>query len=288
MQIAQLKVQFRDRLRDEFPETEIESFFYILTEYYLGLRRIDIAMNPEHELSEVQMTTFEKAILRLKDHEPVQYIIGKTEFYGLEFYVNKNVLIPRPETEELVEWIISDHSDHKEINRKLKILDIGTGSGCIPISLAKNIPDSEVSSYDISSEALSLARQNADLNDAEVNFHKVDILNLDRLKDNFDIIVSNPPYVRELEKQEMHKNVLKYEPALALYVANNDALIFYKKIGELAYESLREHGALYFEINQYLARETKAIIEDLGFEAELKKDIFGKYRMLKAKRKIYE
>ena len=282
MLVSQLKVQFLERLKDEFPQTEIESFFYILVDHYLGRRRIDVALEPDLEISEGQMSKFEKALLRLHDHEPIQYITGKTEFYGLEFYVDKNVLIPRPETEELVEWIISDH---KNSNKELRILDIGTGSGCIPVSLAKNLPDSVVSSFDISTEAIAMAKKNADLNNTKVNFQNIDILSLDNLEEKFDIIVSNPPYVRELEKKEMHRNVLDFEPKLALYVEDVRPLVFYEKIASLAANSLEQRGALYFEINQYLSEETKALVQKLGFEAELKKDIFGNYRMLKAIRK---
>ena len=282
MLISKLKSQFIEKLKGEFPLTEVESFFHILTEYYLDIRRIDIALDPGLEVSGEQFSKFEKAIIRLKDHEPVQYITGKTEFYGLEFQVNKNVLIPRPETEELVEWIIQDHQySDKEIN----ILDIGTGSGCIPVCLAKNLKNARVSSFDISKEALSLARINAGNNNADVVFRELDILSVDSLDEKYDIIVSNPPYVRELEKKEMQKNVLAHEPRLALYVEDHDPLIFYRQISKLAAEAIKDNGILYFEINQYLGEETRTLVENFGFEAELKKDIFGNYRMLKAIRK---
>lgn len=282
MLLSQLKNQFENTLRDEFPSNEILSFFYILTEKYLDMRRLDVALNPDHEISKAEESKFGSALERLKDHEPIQYITGSTEFFGREFLVNKNVLIPRPETEELVEWIISDHRD---LDRKLKILDIGTGTGCIPISLKKELKDSEVLSFDISSEALLIAKRNAKLNAAEVIFEKMNILEVDKLNASFDIIVSNPPYVRELEKKEMHRNVVDHEPKLALYVEDENALIFYKKIAELASGALNNGGSLYFEINQYLAEETKTLVEQFGFEAELKKDIFGNYRMLKAIKK---
>ncbi len=282
MHISQLKVQFQERLKDDYPVTEIESFFYILSEFYLGLRRIDMAMDPDLEISETQNAKFEKALLRLKDHEPVQYITGKTEFYNLEFFVDRNVLIPRPETEELVDWIIEDHRNN---SKKFRILDVGSGSGCIPVSIAKNLPNAEVQSFDVSIEAINLAVKNAGLNNVVVDFSKVDILALDRLDKQYDVIVSNPPYVREREKMEMHQNVLKHEPDLALYVSNDNPLVFYEKITRLAANGLNDGGCLYFEINQYLAEETKTLVENLGFEGELKKDIFGNYRMLKATRK---
>jgi len=282
MLLSQLKNEFEKGLQDEYPSTEILSFFYILTEEYLGLQRVDIALNPAQEISKEEQTKFESALNRLKNHEPIQYIIGSTEFFTRKFLVNKSVLIPRPETEELVEWIISDH---RNTEKQLKVLDIGTGTGCIPISLKKELKDSEVTSYDISSEALLIAKRNAKLNAAEVIFQKLNILETDLLDDNFDVIVSNPPYVRELEKKAMHKNVLDHEPELALYVEDNDALLFYRKIAELASKSLVKDGRLYFEINQYLPEETKSLVEQFGFEAELKKDIFDNYRMLKAIRK---
>lgn len=281
MQLSQLKIHFENSLKEEFPSTEIGSFFNILCEEYLGMRRVDVALNPNREVSTHEELKFEKAIERLNNHEPIQYITGKTEFYGRDFQVSKNVLIPRPETEELVEWIISDHQNAG----RLKILDIGTGTGCIPISLQKELQNPEVYSFDISTEALNLARKNSELNQAEVIFKEVNILETKSLTEQFDIIVSNPPYVRELEKTEMHRNVLDHEPELALYVSDDDALIFYRKITELAQEALNNAGKLYFEINQYLAEETKQLVEQYGFEAGLKKDIFGNYRMLKAVKK---
>jgi len=282
MLLSQLKHDFVTRLKDEFPETEIMSFFFILTGRYLDMRRIDAALKPNLEISKEEQLMFEHALERLLEHEPVQYIVGSTEFYGREFLVNKNVLIPRPETEELVTWILSDF---KNIKKPLKVLEIGTGTGCIPVSLNKELNSSEVVSIDISSEALIIAKSNAEKNSAEVVFKKMNILETETLGNSYDIIVSNPPYVRNLEKKEMHKNVLEHEPELALYVEDDDALLFYRKIGELASNFLKEDGSLYFEINQYLAEETKALIEKFGFEAELKKDIFGNYRMLKASRK---
>lgn len=244
------------------------------------MTRLEVALAPELLLENEKVNSFESALQRLKQHEPIQYITGETEFFGLKFLVNKNVLIPRPETEELVEWIIKDFGK----NENLKILDIGTGSGCIAISLAKNL-GAEVTAFDISEEALETAKQNAEINQAKVSFRKVDILELEKLEEGYDIIVSNPPYVREQEKEQMQKNVLDHEPETALYVKNDDALIFYKKITELAQISLNTGGALFFEINQYLSEETNNLVENFAFEAELKKDIFGNYRMLKAVRK---
>jgi release factor glutamine methyltransferase len=245
---------------------------------------LDFALRPEKELSSIEIEKFESAIHRLSLHEPIQYIIGETEFLGLKFKVDEHVLIPRPETEELVQWLLDDIRESKNPSN-LKILDIGTGSGCIAISLAKNLPNAEIFALDISEKALKTAKENAGLNKVKVNFIQADILNLEALAGKFDIIVSNPPYVREMEKTEMHRNVLENEPDLALYVKDTDPLIFYKKITKLAEESLIKEGNLYFEINQYLANETEEILKNFGFKTGLKKDIFGNYRMLRGRKK---
>lgn len=282
MLLSQLKIKFLNLLKDEYPVQEVSSFFNLLSESYLGMNRLDLALKPGKELSLIETEKFESAIHRLSQHEPIQYIIGETEFFGLKFKVDTNVLIPRPETEELVQWILDDirESENPSI---LKILDIGTGSGCIAISLAKNLPDAEIFALDISENALKIARENAGLNKVEVNFIQADILNLEAFTGKFNVIVSNPPYVRELEKREMHRNVLEHEPDLALYVKNTDPLIFYRRIAKLAKVGLQKSGNLYFEINQYLANETEEILKNSGFKTGLKKDIFGNYRMLKGR-----
>ncbi|MUP47008.1 peptide chain release factor N(5)-glutamine methyltransferase [Gramella sp. BOM4] len=278
MLLKDFREQFREELKGEYPLNEIESFFYILTSEFLEVDRLKLAMEPGIELNAENRTKLENALKRLKSHEPVQYITGKQEFFGMEFRVDKNVLVPRPETEELVQWILDDIR-FKE--KELKILDIGTGSGCIAVSLAANLKNAEVDAYDISEQALEIASENAKENKAEINFIRKDILSLENLDADFDIIVSNPPYVRELEKKEMNRNVLEHEPDTALYVEDQDALIFYRKIVGLAQQSLPVNGLLYFEINQYLAEETEALVKNTGFETELKKDIFGNFRMLK-------
>jgi release factor glutamine methyltransferase len=209
-------------------------------------------------------------------------LLLKTIFYVLDFEVNENVLIPRPETEELVEWILESQKS-KVKSQKLKILDIGTGSGCIAISLAKNIPNATVFAIDISEKALATAKKNAEINGVNVTFLEKNILETEDLEQQFDIIVSNPPYVRELEKEEIKKNVLDNEPHLALFVEDNDALIFYRKIAELAQKNLVENGQLFFEINQYLGTETVDLLEKMNFKnIELRKDIYGNDRMIKA------
>jgi len=281
--LSQLKIKFLNLLKDEYPAQEVNSFFNLLIEFYLGMNRLDFALKPGKEISLEEKEKFESAIHRLSLHEPIQYIIGETEFFGLKFKVNKNVLIPRPETEELVQWILDDFGAPKN-PQNLKILDIGTGSGCIAISLAKNLPNAEIFALDISEKALKTARENAGLNKVNVDFIQADILNLEALTGKFDVIVSNPPYVREMEKAEMQLNVLENEPDMALYVQDTDPLIFYGIIAKLAQAGLQKNGNLYFEINQYLANETEEILKNSGFKTELKKDIFGNYRMLRGRR----
>ena len=281
MTLKSLKTYFINSLVDYYPETEVNSFFYILTLHILNKRRIDVSLNYDIEVSNDDKIKFQDSIERLKNHEPIQYIIGKTEFYGLPFKVNNNVLIPRPETEELVDWVISKFKSQKS---KIRVLDIGTGSGCIAISLAKNLPDCKIVALDISSEALKIAKENAKLNNVEVKFIAADILNwnleLDNLK--FEVIVSNPPYVRALEKNQMKKNVLDFEPHLALFVEDEDSLLFYRKIIQLTNKILKSKGQLFFEINEYLGKETVKLLRDNGFEEiELKSDIFGKDRIIK-------
>lgn len=280
MKIRDFKKDFVERLEKEFPREEVQSFFNILAEAFLGLSRLQLALSPEEELSKEDLQKLQQALHRLEQHEPVQYITGETEFFGMKFLVNKNVLIPRPETEELLEWILDDL---KPFRRDLNILDIGTGSGCIAVTLAKQLPQARITAWDISETALDTAKKNAKLHAVNVDFQKVDVLRIQKIRERFDLIVSNPPYVRELEKQGMHRNVLDFEPEGALYVKNEDPLLFYRKISELAAGN-SEEISVYFEINQYLGQETAALLQQKNFHTSLKKDIFGKDRMLRGKR----
>ena len=281
MLIQEFKRHFFLELSNIYPETEIQSFFTILIEFKLHLSRIQLALEQNFELDNDDFEFLQNALLKLKNQIPIQYITGETAFYGLMFKVDKNVLIPRPETEELVEWILQNHKNSKS----LKILDVGTGSGCIAISLAKNLPNATVSAIDISVEALNVAKNNAAMNQVTVDFIQADILTIEKLSTNFDIIVSNPPYVRELEKARMQQNVLSNEPHLALFVKDENPLLFYDKIAELAKNHLTENGVLYFEINQYLGMETVDLLKSKGFKnIELKKDIYGVDRMVKCER----
>jgi release factor glutamine methyltransferase len=293
MLLKTFKSKMLTALSSIYDEQEIESFFYLLLESYQGKKRIDLALNPDMEMDALQLIQWESALSELLNQKPIQYIIGATEFYGLPFLVNENTLIPRPETEELVEWIVAE--SRNSATGSLKILDIGTGSGCIAISLAKNLPNAEVFAVDVSEKALAVAKKNADTNKVKVNFIQADILKINdlvelptsnfQLPTHFDIIVSNPPYVRHLEKAEIKPNVLEHEPHLALFVEDTDALLFYRKIVELAKKNLAEKGKLFFEINQYLGKETLQLLEKFGFNStELKKDIYGNDRMTRSEK----
>ena len=279
MTIIALKEAYQNRLTPLYDRDEINSFFYLLSEAYLDKTRLDIALNPNEELNEATKHLFQNALEQLTNEYPIQYIIGETEFMDFVFEVNQHVLIPRPETEELIRWILS-----REDKAKIKsILDIGTGSGCIPIILANSLINAKVTSIDISKTALEVAKRNAVKNNVDINFLQDDILQTKVLEENYDIIVSNPPYVRESEKTAMNNNVLKFEPEIALFVTDKDPLIFYRHIASLAIRSLKTDGILYFEINQYLGAALCKILDDLGFKnIELRKDMYGADRMIRA------
>ena len=280
-------MQFAQSLGAIYPEEEVSSLCFLTFEHVMGMNRVEVTLSRNKELSAQEIDQLEEVLERLKKTEPIQYIIGSTEFYRLEFQVNPFTLIPRPETEELVDWIIKDFGTITERTSAIDhlVLDIGTGSGCIAISLAKHLAGSQVEAVDISQNAIETAYSNAKRNEVDVKFFQQDILVAVELPKQYDIIVSNPPYVRELEKKEMRGNVLSNEPHEALFVTDENPLLFYKKIGELAYKFLNVKGALYFEINEYLGKETVALLNNIGFrEVALRKDIFGKDRMIKAMR----
>jgi release factor glutamine methyltransferase len=284
MTIKQYRDQFIQELTPIYGMEEADSFFYLILDAKHQLKRVDLALQPDLVFSITELEAWNLILDQLKKEIPVQYLLGTTHFYGLEFEVNPNVLIPRPETEELVDWIIESHQ--LEIgDKKLRILDIGTGSGCIAISLAKNLPNAEVIALDVSDKALATAKKNAELNQVQIQFIHQSILETEDLGQQFDLIVSNPPYVRDLEKQEIKKNVLDNEPHLALFVADNDALLFYRKIAQLAQKNLSPTGQLYFEINQYLGQEMVALLKEMNFQnTELRKDVYGNDRMTKSTR----
>ncbi|MBC3759756.1 peptide chain release factor N(5)-glutamine methyltransferase [Hyunsoonleella sp. SJ7] len=294
MMLKEVQARFHSELSGLYEKEEIDSFFYQLIEKNYEVDRIRLALEPDIAIEHAERIL--ESLQFLKQHKPIQYIIGETEFYGLKFKVNENVLIPRPETEELVEWIIDCHSEYFDCAQhgfreesKIRILDIGTGSGCIAVSLAKNLQNAKVYALDVSEKALEVAKENADLNAVDVIFIKADILSLENRWNlgfytlEFDIIVSNPPYVRELEKNIMKPNVLDNEPHLALFVKDQDPLLFYRAISEFSKTALNENGQLFFEINEYLGQETVALLEQKNYNnIELRKDIFGKDRMVKA------
>jgi len=280
MQVA--KKIIIEQLSPIYAKEEIEGLTRLIFEKVLGLSLIGIHLNQNETISAANLAQIKEIINRLVQFEPIQYIFGETEFYGSHFKVNRAVLIPRQETEELVDWIIKDYTLLTPT-----ILDIGTGSGCIPITLVKNLPGASANGWDISPEALFVAKENAKLNNAEVAFECVDILK-SRFPEKigkFDIIVSNPPYVTASEQVVMHPNVTKYEPHIALFVPDSDPLIFYRKIADLALELLKPGGHLYLEINEKYGTETAAILASKGLiNITLKQDINGKERMIRAGR----
>lgn len=282
MLLKEIKTIYHKELDEKYGVQEVDSFFYLLIEHYLKLERFILAIDPEYIIQKKQEYPLFQALNRLGLNEPIQHIIGEAYFMDMLFKVSKNVLIPRPETEDLVRWVLKDHFENNK-GKNIKILDIGTGSGCIAISLAKN-STADVFALDISEKALVVAKENALKNKVKIIFMNEDIFNIET-NIAFDIIVSNPPYVRELEKKEMHANVLDSEPALALFVSDEDPLVFYREIIKFAQKNLKEKGFLYFEINQYLGKETEELLKEFDFsEIELRKDIFGNHRMLKGRR----
>ncbi|MFL1896477.1 peptide chain release factor N(5)-glutamine methyltransferase [Aquimarina sp. 2-A2] len=284
--IRTYRADFLNSLKGLYEVEEVKSFFNMLSASYLGLSRAQIALVLDRLLTADEMQLMNTAKEQLMQHQPIQYILGETEFYGSVFKVNPHVLIPRPETEELVDWIYNDLQNREQVDQPIRILDIGTGSGCIAISLAKEFPQAEVYALDLSEQAIQVATENAKRNNVSITFIQADITDDALLLPNqFDTIVSNPPYVRMLEKHEIQSNVLDNEPHLALFVEDEDPLIFYRKITKLASGNLTKDGLLYFEINQYLGRETVALVQKLGFEdVELRKDVFTNDRMIRAKR----
>lgn len=237
-----------------------------------------------NNLSDSELLKAEDIVERLKNSEPIQYILGKYEFYGLTFQLTPDVLIPRPETEELVEWIISEN-----LKDKSSVLDIGTGSGCIAVTIAKKIKIADVNAWDISKPALEVASNNAAINGVNIQTSNIDILSDEDIiqfrnsEVEFDVIVSNPPYVTEREKNTMEDNVLKYEPHIALFVPDDDPLLFYRRIADIAQVLLKDNGKLFFEINSAFVNELVEMLKEKGYiNIEVRKDISGKLRMLKA------
>jgi release factor glutamine methyltransferase len=277
--VAKITKTFKTELKNIYPDREIHAFLDILLQYYANMNKTEVFLNPEKKLFPETVFELKIALQKLKQEIPIQYIIGETVFYGLPVKLTSDVLIPRPETEELVDLIVKNHKKNQNIN----ILDMGTGSGCIAVALKKYLPEAQVFAMDISEDALKIAKDNAAINQTEIYFFKDDILNPQNKYDFFDIIVSNPPYVRESEKELMKKNVLDNEPHLALFVKDDDALVFYRKIIDFAKEHLKPEGFIYFEINEALGKDAAELLNQNVFKnIRIVKDIFGKERMLMA------
>ena len=273
MKVSNIIPYFKEELKGITDAREITAWAYLVIQYLLGLNRSDTIVYSNKVISIKNSECIKRIISELKENKPIQYILGEAEFYGLKFKVNKHTLIPRPETEELVDWILKEDFN--------SILDIGTGSGCIAISLAKS-SSAQITAIDNCKKALEVAKENAKLNKVNIKFCMQDILQSTFLL-NMDVIVSNPPYILESEKQNMKANVLQYEPHLALFTADKDPLLFYKKIGSLASKSLNCGGKLFFEINEQYGAEILEMLSKIGFvDIALKKDINDKDRMIKA------
>lgn len=265
------------RLESTYDAREATNISHELLRHFYQLDRLQLSMNKPVAFPESEEKSLLRAIEQIIDQVPLQHVIGSVEFYGIEFRVDNRALIPRPETEELVDWIVKDHTESG-----LKVLDIGTGTGCIPIALAKNLKGAAVSAIDVSEEALTLARENAESNWVSIKLQQLNILE-EGLKESYDIIVSNPPYIPEADKAMMSSNVLDFEPGIALFVPNNAPLLFYNRIATLAMEHLNPGGQLYFEIHEGYGRSMTELLKSKGFtDIQLKQDLQGKDRMTKA------
>lgn len=283
MGIQEAYTQLMYQLFERYDDREAANIADWTIEHITGFKRIDRITNKQFPLSEPQQKLLYSCTAQLLQHTPVQYVLHEAWFAGINLYVDENVLIPRPETEELVEWVAEESQKSKV--KSQKVLDIGTGSGCIPIALKKKLPVLDAHALDVSAEALAVAQKNVVTQNTKITFYHSDIL--DKSKWNelpvFDIIVSNPPYIKRSEEKEMRNNVLSYEPHLALFVPDEDALLFYRMIAEFGLTHLNENGNLFFEINEALGNVTCNLLKEKGYtNVELKKDMQGKDRMIKA------
>lgn len=272
----------KQAINGQYPDTEASAIAKAILTDVFQLSTTDLYASKDMNFSTNQAEKLEVIITRLRANEPLQYILGNCYFCGLNFHVEPGVLIPRPETAELVEWIISDR---KSSDSPIRILDIGTGSGCISISLAKNLPQSEVYAWDISEDAIRIASDNANRLDANVRFRQTDVLGQVPTDTMMNVIVSNPPYITEAERTDMDANVTDWEPDTALFVPDNTPLLFYERIAEIGKQILTPDGTLYFEINQRFGTETVDMLRQKGYRnVELRKDLSGNDRMIKAER----
>ncbi|MDA9312438.1 peptide chain release factor N(5)-glutamine methyltransferase [Vicingaceae bacterium] len=277
MTLADFSKSFKKEFKDQFNENELNNHLAILYDFYLGYGRAQVVLNSSELIEVEELKKLNKAIAEIKTHKPIDYIINQSVFYGREFYVDESVLVPRSETEELVQWILE-----REDTGGKSILDIGTGSGCIPITLFLEGKFFKVDATEISESATKTAIKNARLLNANIEIEVHDILT-QVPKELYDIVVSNPPYVKREELEALDKNVIEYEPVIALAPESDDPLLFYKRIVEIAPKMLKRKGVLYWEIHEDLGSECMALLEKGGFEqVELKEDIYGRNRMIRA------
>ncbi|RYG16841.1 MAG: peptide chain release factor N(5)-glutamine methyltransferase [Chitinophagaceae bacterium] len=293
MKLKDIATKFINELAKHYDEDESKAIFFLTVDHHLEIKKSSYILKKDDSLTAEEAEKLLSVLHLLKKGKPIQYILGKAMFYGLTFIVNEAVLIPRPETEELVAWVtekvnsfqfsVGSSQPTPHNLQPTTLLDIGTGSGCIAISLKKNLPQLDVAALDISSEALAIAKQNAILNKVEISFIEQNILqhSASMLDTRYSILVSNPPYITQNERKQMHENVLENEPHLALFVSNERPLIFYEAIADFALKNLTQNGLLFFEINEHLGRETVAMLADKGFvHIELRADMQGKNRMI--------
>jgi release factor glutamine methyltransferase len=287
MTIEQVYSDFKEKLKTIYNAREAENISDWVFENATHLKKWERRENKNQELKENVENKIEKYLHQLLIHKPVQYVLNEAWFYKMKFFVDENVLIPRPETEELVEWIISDLKNENN-SKPTNIIDIGTGSGCIPIALKKELPHLNITAIDVNEKALAVANKNAENLNATIHFLQINFLDENEWKplQSCDIIVSNPPYIPTSEKEILSKNVTDFEPAVALFVKNNDPYIFYKKISEFAKTHLNESGKIYVEVHEEYANDIKVIFENAGYLSEIKKDIYGKNRMVKAQKSL--
>jgi release factor glutamine methyltransferase len=279
MSLQEIKIFLKQKLSSKIDAVELSSLIGMLIEAVTGWNRMQQIVNVNTELTKEQQTQIEQYAEQLLVGKPIQYILAKTWFMGNELMVNEHVLIPRPETEELVEWIISYASI---MNKPLSIIDIGTGSGCIPIALKLALPNCILTGLDISKDALGVAQANAKNLNVSIDWVEEDILNTAALDTSYDIMVSNPPYIPLREKKDMQEQVLNFEPSIALFVSNEDPLIYYKAIAKIGKQNLSKNGQLFFEIHYDQGKAILALLDELNYHAELRQDSFGKNRMIRA------
>ncbi len=287
MSIVEAYNDFLKRLESIYDDREADNIADWVFENVTQLKRWERRGNSKSITSELELK-LSKYLQELLLHKPVQYVLNEAWFYKLRFFVNRHVLIPRPETEELVSWIVNDVKSAKgeTLLEEIKILEIGTGSGCIPISIKNELQNASITSIDMSEYALDVARKNASDLHTKINFKKIDFLDEHQWRglDNYDIVVSNPPYIPESESEKMSKNVTAFEPGIALFIDNKDPIIFYEKIAKFSQSHLKKQGKIYVEVHEEKANEVMQAFNKDGFETEIKKDIYGKERMIKSTR----